>query len=1054
MSKRGCRSSFTLFGVLLLAAALTLLMSSAVVSVQSSKMSYVDPSPPSGWYQCAGFANTAGDDIDNSFADDCQYSDGLRIRVWDSAGNLEEDVYATGLPKVTEWPKSGSLGTAGVKVKSTYWTAAGTFLTSTDGLSTATYTDQKGANVQMCIGGASQNGGLTISSGSPSSAIIAAGNTGYDEYIASCGYYGNEYNNQKDTTEWVLHPSTPLPDRKIAVYVNRQGPPDLCAKFADDLSKDKGCCVAKGFKWLKSGEIAAAAPAFASVAEAEEADVEPPLAVAYTTSEYKNDPIWNPLSMWSVQGYYSKAYLARSHDGGATWQSIKEVLSSGRQKYPHFYSPSLSGSRADDVDMVYVSTTADQFDWGKSIAFSGIDRAVSSGIDSGSPETSSSKSNLKSPSLKALDRDNLVASYIQQKPSSGTCGATSNSLKSASSSDGGKTWASAVVDGQHSDYSSIDSVSQAVFISYNRYSGPYATCGQGGYVDFAKSTDGGKSWPQLVEIDSGSGGTSLAAADAKNIFVAYQSGGLVKVAGSSDGGSTWRKVKVGSGSSPSVKAVSPSTAVVAYIGVDGKFKFAKSSDGGSTWATSTVDLSANAANPVIAVIGSNQVYIAYTTSASNNIIVARSYDGGTTWSKSTIANANSVQSLSLYVAAKAGKSYVDPEFTDSSGQRKLPEGVKLVPGKEGCSSNFGIARARECAAGACTSSPNDAALCDKASDCVYNGKCYSDIKSVAATFFSNELKAAWNSAWRPEVSADINGDGKIEVCDPGQWQSPTGTVAGTVTDSTTSAPISGATVNMVGTPPNQGITYTAATIADGTYTINNVNALTYDMTASATGYNNAVKANEPIQPFQTNTVDFQLTPGGAGGVWGGGAASISGTVTNITGQPVAGAAIKVLGTSFTAATAADGTYTIADIPSGTYDISAGKPGDGYTDATALGVNLVSGPTTVDFTLLLSLGSCTNDCSKVGSSACDASCDGKGACRFYSTETKQACDGTFGIIDMTGGRQVSCCKGQPYTPQKADVVVNAKQVIKNVKPVLYQGKLVNLITLLFIPDRQG
>lgn len=1004
----------------------------SVSGVAASKFSYIDPAPPSGWYQCAGFINTAGDDIDNGFADDCFGSEGLdsfRIRVWNAEGTLEDDVYVTGMSKAYDWSTFGYMGfgATSVKAASTYW-GTNFFQVSLNGL-------------DGCSQAASENGGVVVGSytvgtvphirtgydeDGPYSyvdyyqtvvlgnATIAARNTGYDEYRISCG-------------------GESLPDRKIAIYT----------ATPRDLSSNKEWCAAKGLKWLKSGETPAAGAA--ALASAAVPGVESPsLAVAYSTLEYKTGILYYQgkfIYSWQT----SKTYLARSPDGGATWSS--ELRESAEPKpVLNVNSVSVSGSTANDISYAYARS------WQDILRFSAVDRAFGAVIDSGSPSTATY---LKSPSLKALDRDNLVASYIQQKPSYGTCGWTYNYLKFASSANGGRTWSSTVVSSDHSDYASIDAVGQTIFISYNEYHSPYATCEQGGYAVFAKSTDGGKGWTRL-NIESGaSGGTSISAADAKNVFVAYSIGDSVKVASSPDGGSTWRKVKVDSGSSPSVRAVSQSAVVVAYRGSDGSLKFARSSDGGSTWAVSTVEPSAaSGIRPVIGVAGSGAVYIAYAASTGNDITVARSNDGGSTWSKSTIGNAEPVRDISLFVEAKAGRAHADPEFKDSRGERAAPEGVRLIPGREGCSSSFKVARSMECAAGVCANKPDDAALCDKASDCVYNGKCYSDIKSVAATFFSNDPAAVWNSAWQPEVAADVNGDGRLEVCDPGQWQNPTGAVAGTVTDASTSAPVSSAAVSMVGTPPNQGTTFAATTAGDGTYTIHNVNALTYDMTASKAGFNSAVKANEPIQPFQTNTVDFQLTPGGAGGVWGGGTASISGVVRNITGQPVGGAVVKVLGTSLSATTAADGTYSIEGIPTGNYDISASKPGDGYTDATALGINVAAGTTTVDFTLLLSLGSCTNDCTKVGSSSCDASCDGKGSCKFYSPETKAACDGTFGIIDLPGGRQVSCCKGQPYKLQKADVIVQAKQVVKTVKPVLYRGRLVNLVTLLFIPDRQS
>ena len=391
-------------------------------------------------------------------------------------------------------------------------------------------------------------------------------------------------------------------------------------------------------------------------------------------------------------------------------------------------------------------------------------------------------------------------------------------------------------------------------------------------------------------------------------------------------------------------------------------------------------------------------------------------------------------------AGKASKDNADSQFTDSKGEKKATS--KLLPNEERC---FGddadeefFMRTRDCKVGVCTSNLFDKALCDKPSDCIYSGKCYSDIDLVAATFFGGDKAAAWSSAWQKEVAVDVNGDGKLEVCDPGQWQNPAGTVTGTVTDITSGAPIGSAAVNMVGTS-NPALAYSATTAADSTYTINNVEPANYDMTASKAGYGNQVKANQPIQPFQVNTVNFQLTPSGGG---------FSGTVRNVSGSPVSGALVKVLGTGFSATTAADGTYAISSVPSGTYDLTASKPSDGYEGATSLKTNVASGTITVSFTLLHSLGSCTNDCTTIGSNKCDASCHGKGLCWFYNDVTKAACDGTFGIVELPGGKSVNCCQGQSYTPIKATISVPSSNIITTKKPVVYNGRLLNMVFVLF------
>ncbi|MFQ6604777.1 MAG: TonB-dependent receptor domain-containing protein [Fidelibacterota bacterium] len=75
--------------------------------------------------------------------------------------------------------------------------------------------------------------------------------------------------------------------------------------------------------------------------------------------------------------------------------------------------------------------------------------------------------------------------------------------------------------------------------------------------------------------------------------------------------------------------------------------------------------------------------------------------------------------------------------------------------------------------------------------------------------------------------------------------------------------------------------------------------------------------------------------------------TISGTVTNKNGEPLPGANITLEGTSMGAAADADGAYTIANVPLGTYTVSVAFIG--YTTATR-SVMVGVGTNTVDFAL--------------------------------------------------------------------------------------------------------
>ena len=191
---------------------------------------------------------------------------------------------------------------------------------------------------------------------------------------------------------------------------------------------------------------------------------------------------------------------------------------------------------------------------------------------------------------------------------------------------------------------------------------------------------------------------------------------------------------------------------------------------------------------------------------------------------------------------------------------------------------------------------------------------------------------------------------------------------------------------------------------------------------------------------------FEVCHAASPGKWESAFGIENGTVTNLTG-PVGGALVRVLGTPFSAVTDVNGYYFINNVPAGNHDVTAAKTG--YDSSTAYNVSVPdNGTVTADFVLTHSLGSCEDDCTTVGSNRCDASCHGKGLCWFYSDVTKAACDGTFGIVELPGGQSVNCCVGQPYSPIKAAISVPSKNVVTIRKPVLYNGRLLNLVFVVF------
>jgi uncharacterized membrane protein len=159
-----------------------------------------------------------------------------------------------------------------------------------------------------------------------------------------------------------------------------------------------------------------------------------------------------------------------------------------------------------------------------------------------------------------------------------------------------------------------------------------------------------------------------------------------------------------------------------------------------------------------------------------------------------------------------------------------------------------------------------------------------------------------------------------------------GTIAGTVTDVNSAAPISGATIKA-------GLK-TTTTDTSGNYIIT-IDPGPYTVIASATGYNTA-SSSVTVTSGGTVTRDFALIPVGGGIILG----TIKGTVTNATSlAPISGATVTAGG--ITRTTDANGNYIISIGP-GTYTVKASATG--YNSASASVIVTSGGTVTRDFAL--------------------------------------------------------------------------------------------------------
>lgn len=187
------------------------------------------------------------------------------------------------------------------------------------------------------------------------------------------------------------------------------------------------------------------------------------------------------------------------------------------------------------------------------------------------------------------------------------------------------------------------------------------------------------------------------------------------------------------------------------------------------------------------------------------------------------------------------------------------------------------------------------------------------------------------------TAADNNvwGEGKLDAfaAVDRSPRGPVGTLTGTVTNAADGAPLSGVSVRIAG-PSNR----TTVTGADGTYT-STLPVGDYTLTAGAFGYGEG-SATATVTEGQTSTADIALSP----------VAShlVSGHVLDQAGGPVANATVRVNGTPIAPVTSgADGSYSIPNVPEGSYTLTA--TAGGCSDPQSLTL-VVDGPETLDFGL--------------------------------------------------------------------------------------------------------
>ena len=232
-----------------------------------------------------------------------------------------------------------------------------------------------------------------------------------------------------------------------------------------------------------------------------------------------------------------------------------------------------------------------------------------------------------------------------------------------------------------------------------------------------------------------------------------------------------------------------------------------------------------------------------------------------------------------------------------------------------------------------------------------------------------------------------------------------GSISGEVTDAETGEGIANATV--------AGDGLSATTDAEGEYTIEDVEEGSYDLVASAEGYEDSDPVTVPVGEGEDVTdVDFALEalPG-----------SISGTVES-DGSPLEGAIVTANGLS--TETASNGSYTIVDVPPGDYTVTADHE-DHEADSQPVSVGPGDDVTGVDFDLEPLPGSISGTVLGDGEPLEGATVTANG----HSTQTEA--DGSYTISDLAPDTYTVTASHEGYEADSQDVPVGPNQDVTGV-----------------------
>ncbi len=210
-------------------------------------------------------------------------------------------------------------------------------------------------------------------------------------------------------------------------------------------------------------------------------------------------------------------------------------------------------------------------------------------------------------------------------------------------------------------------------------------------------------------------------------------------------------------------------------------------------------------------------------------------------------------------------------------------------------------------------------------------KCWQASTETEAVVWEADWTDPFGDAWTEATFPDASYNYSLPVLSFSHVF--TGTVEGLLTDSGDAQPIEGAELSLTGTE------FSTISAADGTFLFEDIPVGDYEITCAKNGY---FPITDAVSVVNNETTILNLSMEKI-------LASIQGTVTSITNDPVEGATITFEGEILSTTSQADGSYFIDQIPEGDYTITCAA--NSYFSERVENVSFAASDTiTLDFTL--------------------------------------------------------------------------------------------------------